>query len=297
MWAVWLTIGTVSFLGIVAFIQRKLIYHPHAAETLKASGLAHPRLKVTDAVTRTDDGLTLKGWLIGSPSNEDQTPPLVIYFSGNAGHRLYRLDECEVLVDLGCEVLVFDYRGFGDNEGSPSENGLAKDAAAAWKYAREILKRSPSEIILYGESLGGAVTTRLVSELCQQGESPGGLILRSTFTSMVEAGSFHFPWLPVRTLLWDRFPSNERIRSITCPILILHGDRDTIVPYEMGRQLFSCAPDQSESGVQKCFVDLPGADHNDVLLIAESTLSNAIRNFLTEISAASPSRITSESSN
>ena len=294
MWAVWVTVGTAGFLAIVAVVQRKLIYHPHTTENLEASDLAHPRLEVTDAVTQTDDGLTLRGWLVSSPSTDEQSQPLVIFFSGNAGHRLYRLDECEVLVDLGCKVLVFDYRGFGDNDGSPSEKGLANDAAAVWKYARERLGRSPSEIVLYGESLGGAVTTRLVSELCQRGEAPAGVILRSTFTSMVDAGSFHFPWLPVRTLLWDRFPSDERIHSVTCPILMLHGDRDTIVPCDMGRRLFSHAPEHSDSGVHKSFVELAGADHNNVLLIAESKLSDAIRDFLSEISAMPGTQDSSE---
>jgi hypothetical protein len=205
---------------------------------------------------------------------------LALFFSGNAANRRYRVSEFQVLTDLGCDVFLFDYRGYGDNAGSPSEEKLVADARTIWSYTTEDRNVSPERIILYGESLGGGVAVRIAAEMCQAGTPPAGLILRSTFSSLVDAGAYHYPWLPVRLLLIDRFASIDHIALVTCPILQVHGARDTIMPISLGRRLFDAAPHRSASGLAKRFIELQNAHHNDVLLVAKPELRRAVAEFL-----------------
>ena len=157
---------------------------------------------------------------------------------------------------------------------------MAADARAVWKYATEERTVSPGRIVLYDESLGGGVAVRLAAEMCEAGTPPAGLILRSTFSSLADAGAYHYPWLPVRLVLVDRFGSIDRISAVTCPILQVHGGRDTIMPIELGRRLFEAAPEKSAGGTAKRFVELPTANHNDVLLVAEPEFRRAVSEFL-----------------
>lgn len=290
-WLLMVTVPTVGVLVMFVAFQRSLIYQPFAEKSLPAkqaglgTGLAH------DVTTRTDDGIELHGWLllakghIALTDKEDDAKlsegrPLVLYFGGNAANRSYRTLEVEVLANAGADVLIFDYRGYGDNLGTPSEEGLAHDARAVWRFATEAKKIEPRRILLFGESLGGGVAVRLASELSQKKTPPAGLILRSTFSSLPDAGAYHFPWLPVRWLLIDRFPSEQWIRDVTCPLLQFHGRRDTILPLRLGRKLFAAAPEKSASGVAKQFVELPNADHNDVMETSGPEISKAVREFL-----------------
>jgi len=209
--------------------------------------------------------------------------PVVLYFSGNAGNRLYRTEEFGVFTRLGCEVFIFDYRGYGENAGSPTEAALAADAQAVWRYATDERNVAPDRIILYGESLGGGVAVRLASDLSEAGTPPGALVLRSTFTSLVDMGACHYPWLPVRLVMVDRFPSADRIPAVTCPILQIHGARDTIIPIKFGRRLFETAPEASTTGIAKRFVELPEADHNHLILRAEPEMRQAVGEFLESV--------------
>ena len=161
----------------------------------------------------TVDGLTLQGWRVRPRKSGEAAPaapPVVLYFPGNAGHREYRLDEFELLVRSGAEVCCFDYRGYGENPGSPTEADLHRDARAAWNHLTRSLKIPERRIVLLGESLGGGVATHLAADLCTADEVPGGLVLRSTFNTLTSAASWHFPWLPVNWLLRDRFESDRK---------------------------------------------------------------------------------------
>ena len=284
----------IIYLGLVvmlALLQRSLMYFPDR-EAAVPPGAAHlPVGQVHSVTMESEDGLTLHGWLVlangqlvdsGAACDRALAAgrPCVLYFSGNAGNRRYRVDEFRVFTALGCDVLVFDYRGYGENEGSPSQERLAADARAAWSYATEQRQIAPSRMFLFGESLGGAVAVRLAAEQSAAGTPPGGLILRSTFSSMADVGSYHYPWLPVRLVLVDRYPSADRIGEVSCPLLQLHGARDTVVPLQFGRRLFAAAPERSAGGIAKRFVELPDADHNDVLSAAEAEYRRAIAEFL-----------------
>jgi fermentation-respiration switch protein FrsA (DUF1100 family) len=289
-----LAISYLIVLFMLAFFQRSLIYLPSRAPRIEAADAGLGTGRVSTVTLDTDDGLRLRGWYVlpdGSPTGSlveddvypDHGGPVILYFSGNAGNRAYRTQDFELLAELGCHVLVFDYRGYGDNAGSPSEERLAADAHAVWRYAAETRGIAADRLILLGESLGGGVAVRLAAELSEAGTPPGGLILRATFSSLVDAAAYHYPWLPVRLLMIDRFPSADRIPRVTCPILHIHGSRDQIVPIQLGRKLHAAAREQSSTGIAKRFVQLPNAGHNDILLVAEDEFRQAVGEFLQRI--------------
>jgi fermentation-respiration switch protein FrsA (DUF1100 family) len=270
---------------------RKLTYFPDQALDLSPARLRLPPDQVQAILVGTGDGLTLHGWHLVADGHlaTDRAAadrhlsggrPLALFFSGNGGNRSYRLPETGILTRAGADVFLFDYRGYGDNPGHPSEAGLTADAMSIWKYATFERRVAPARIFLYGESLGGAVAVQLAASLCGAGTSPAGIILRSTFSSLADVARHHYPIVPIGLLLSERYDSVEKIRKVTCPILMLHGQRDTIVPYELARKLFAAAPERSADGSPKQFVDLPHSDHNDVLDADSDLVASAVGGFI-----------------
>jgi fermentation-respiration switch protein FrsA (DUF1100 family) len=255
--------------------QRSLIYLPHRVAAVQPEEYGWARDRCQALAIPAHDGVILHGWLILAEGFSAQNALdfdrqlrqgrlVMLYFNGNGGHRGYRYSSLRALTGLGCDVLICDYRGYGENDGFPTETNLISDARGLWKYLTETRRVSADRIVLYGESLGGGVATALAAELCRSGTVPGGLIVQSTFPSLVEAGRFHFPWLPVGLCLIDRFPSAERMADVTCPVLQIHGRRDTIIPWDLGEKLFAAIPATSATGLRKTRIELPNTDHNDV---------------------------------
>ncbi len=268
---------------IFACLQRKFLYPAARSDRLLAADIAAPGAEVTDVSLHAAGGVVMHGWHFraadGPPASERL---LVIYFPGNAGNRGDRVQDCLEFVRLGCDVLICDYRGYGDSGGSLSEALLAVDARRAWMHAtREQLLDVPSEhIVLFGESIGGAVAVRLAAEFSLAGFPPAGLVLNSTFADLPETVAWHYPWFPFRFLLLDRYPSIERIPHVTCPILQFHGTDDEFVPLAHGRRLFEAAPAASASGVSKRFVSVDGGTHNSIPV---SRLRDELIEFLNRI--------------
>lgn len=256
-----LTLGVILLvMAALWFGQRGLIYFPDGQTPAPgAFGLPDAEPQTFE----TEDELTLGGWFL--PARSSATGYTVIIFNGNAGHRGYRAGLAAQLAARGLAVFLFDYRGYGGNPGLPSEAGLTRDARAALAY----LGRRPgvdlTRIVFFGESLGAAVAVQLALEF-----PPAALILRSPFSSMTAIGSHHYPILPVRWLLRDRYPSIDRIRRITSPLLIVAGEEDRIVPLADTQRLFDAAPEA------KRLVVIPGADHNDEALAEGPALVRAI---------------------
>lgn len=257
----------LALLAVAWALQRRLMYFPFGeVPALESAGLEN-----VEAVTfPTADGLTLHGWFFRSPRSPAWFT--VVVYNGNAGNRAYRTPLALALQRHGLAVLLFDYRGFGGNPGSPTEAGLIADGRAAVAYLRRRPNVDTRRLVLFGESLGSAVATTLAAE-----RSPAALILRSPFASMAELGAFHYPFLPVRWLLRDRFAAIESIRSVRCPLLVIVGDRDRIVPPEQSRQLYDAAPSA------KTLVRLQNADHNDEALLAGDEMIQAVVRFLEQI--------------
>jgi len=285
--------GAVPYLGILLLLfllQRSLIYGPIRDEALNTRQCRIPEARVEPISLTTDDHLPLNGWHIvaeaadkrdgGAPPRMSHDRPLILYFCGNAANRRYRVEEFEIFASLGADTICFDYRGYGDNTGNPSESAFAADAQAIWKYLMEQRQVDPQRVILFGESLGGGVATRLASELSAAGTPPAGLVLRSTFTRLTDVAAWHMPWWPVRWLMLDRYPSIERIGQVAAPILIFHGRRDTIIPFTFGEQLFAAAPETSSSGIPPRFIALETADHNDILLAERNAFQTGMKDFL-----------------
>ena len=257
----------LAVLGVLLLIwigQRTLIYFPDRHVPSPAvTGLSD----VEAVEIPSAGGVTLQGWFL--PSRVQPPSPVVIVFNGNAGNRAYRSRLGAALRSQGLSVLLFDYRGFGDSSGSPAEGGLYDDARAVRRYLEGRSDVRADRLVYFGESLGTAVAVRLAVE-----HPPAALILRSPFTSMVDVGRLHYPILPVRWLLRDRFSSIDAIGGVRSPVLVVAGDRDRIVPLEQSRQLFESAPQPRE------LVVVRGADHNDAALLDGRELIDAVRRFV-----------------
>ena len=282
--------GVVPYVAIVVIAilaQRSLIYRPTKVKSLSVEGFVD--LNADDVQIQIDDSLILHGWHFhGKSTAEFDQKFLVIYFPGNGGCREGRQSDCCDFSELGCDVILFDYRGYGDNRGSPSEAAFSSDARRIWTFATETLKTPPDRIVLFGESMGGAIATRLAAEQSKAGTPPAALILNSTFASLGETVAWHYPAFPFQFFLWDRYPSVERIGHVTCPILQYHGTADDIVAFEHGKRLFQAAPLESAQGIAGEFITIPGGMHN---FISISDLRIPISRLLKRIcEAANPAK-------
>lgn len=243
----WIVIGLVAagialIVGSLWVFQRRLIYFPTGDP-----GPPPPGWQPVELVT--DDGLALAAWH-RPPSG---SAPVVVVFPGNAGNRGDRLGLGSGLVDEGFGVLLVDYRGYGGNDGTPSEAGLALDAAAATDFVRT--RYPESGLLLFGESLGAGVAIGEATE-----RAPDGLVLRSPFTSLSDAASANYFGVPTGWLLRDEYPNLERIRRIGVPVSVIAGTRDSIVPLGQSFRV------HEEAAVPFEWVPIEGAGHNDSVL-------------------------------
>ena len=261
-------LAAVVLMLLVWAFQRRLIYLP-SREPVPAAARLLPRSE--EVSFSTEDGLRLAGWFVpGVPG-----AATVLMFNGNSGDRSARAPLAAALARTGVSVLLFDYRGYGGNPGSPSEARLAADARAARDYLDSRSEVRSESVVYYGESLGAGVAIGLAAE-----RPPAALVLRSPFTSLADVGRRHYPYLPVRQLLKDRYDSIGRIADLRCPILVVAGGADTIVPAGQSRRLYDAAP------TPKRYVEIPGAGHNDLALLAGDALIREVLAVLPRRNAA-----------
>lgn len=259
---------------VVLFVtQRSLIYFP--GSTSPDTGLPAEAQVIE---FETADGLRLPGWFLPAsgrlegPGADPSPRPAVLICNGNAGDRSHRLPLAEALSERGYAVLLFDYRGYAGNPGTPSEDGLRADARAAVEALAARPDVDPERIAYFGESLGAAVAGRLATE-----RPPAALVLRSPPSSLGDVGRHHYPFLPVfDALLFDRYPLAEQLREVRVPVLVLVTQRDEIVPAELSRRVFDAAPEP------KRYVPLDAGHHNDPALLAGDEMLAAVTSFLDE---------------
>lgn len=272
---------------VIGFLQRQLMYVPRRGPvTLDQAGELTPHIREVSLTSH--DGLPLHGWLCLAEANspiglsqpltqmEHEDRLLVLMFAGNAGNRASRLSQLALFRGLGCDALLVDYRGYGDNAGTPSEKSFHADARAIWDHITLDWQVPAERIVISGESLGGGVAVRLASDLSRAGQSPAALVLRATFTSMVDAASHNYPWLPIHWLLIDRYESLPQMSTIDCPLLVYHGQYDRVVPLGQGQRLFAAAPERSRSGVPRRFLEIPDADHNNIFQLGRPAITQAL---------------------
>ena len=283
-------IAYILVVMLLGFLQRRMLYHPSRDDRMSVAlfpNVTNLFPAARDVRLTCSDGVSIGGWLLQQETDpadsETSRRPLVLYFHGNAGNRSGRVGWYELLQALDVDVLAIDYHGYGDSEGSMNEAAMESDCEAAWDFALQELGRSPSDIIVMGTSLGGAGAVYLTSAKCRSGESPCAMITVATFSSMTDAGKAHYPWLPVRTILMDRYPSDERIGDVTCPILHLHGDQDRVVSDRLGQKLFEAASEKSASGIAKRWVTLPGTGHSYLTYTSGNRIRDSIAALLKDL--------------
>jgi fermentation-respiration switch protein FrsA (DUF1100 family) len=236
--------GYVGAVALLYVVQRALMYFPDTERTPPAAaGLPGAQEILLDAA----DGEKLIAWHL--PPRGDR--PVVLYLHGNGGALSHRAERFRALTADGTGLVAIDYRGFGGSTGRPSEAGLLIDAETAYGFAAA---RYPvARIAVWGESLGTGVAVALTAE-----RPVGRLVLEAPFTSAADLAARRYPFVPVRWLMKDQFRSDLRVASVAVPLLVLHGDRDTIVPIEYGERLFGLAREP------KRFVRFPQGEHEDL---------------------------------
>lgn len=245
-----LTSAATIYLGVVlimCLLENSMIYpapkYPAGYWEMKPN-------RIEDAVFTAKDGTKLHGWFI----DHNQPRGTVLYFHGNGENVSMLSPLLEQLNDTyQLRVLALDYRGYGKSEGKPNEKGIYQDSRAALRWLNERTNTTPNDIIMFGRSIGGGVAVELAA-----GEGCQALVLENTFTSLPDAAAEHFPWLPVRLVMRNRYPSVDRIARCQQPLLQSHGTADEVVPFDLGKRLFEASP-----STDKQFLKFEGLGHND----------------------------------
>ena len=252
-----------AVLILVFVFQSHLVFFPgtgrEAVLTPQSYGMRFESVEI-----RTADGESLAAWWVPAEGARGT----VLFFHGNAGNISHRLDYLQMFHRLRYSTLIVDYRGYGMSTGSPSEKGTYLDAEAAWDYARHSRMALPQDIVIAGESLGGAVATWLAAK-----ENPRAVILLSTFTSVPDLGAQVYWFLPVRLLSRIRYDNRENLKRISAPVFIAHSRDDDIVPYVHGKKLFEAA------NAPKAFLEMSGG-HNDGFIFTRPEWISQLAAFL-----------------
>ena len=255
--------GYLMLVAGLYVVQRQLLYLPdRSIPSPTASGVP----EMGEVTLQTGDGLRLVAWY--RPATQRRTT--ILYLHGNGGHIGYRGERVRPFIDGGFGVLLVEYRGYGGNPGRPSEAGLMSDARAALAFLDGAGVPS-AETVLYGESLGSTVAVAIAAERAAGGRPVAALVLEAPLSSVSDVAAYHYPWMPVRWLLKDRFEAEARIADVGAPVLVVHGDADDIVPIRFGRALFEAAQEPKEAAW------ILGGGHED---LAQFGLGRMVLSFL-----------------
>lgn len=254
----------LGYLGLVAFVyvrQPKMLYFPtgEIEQTPAAIGLFFDEVKL-----KTSDGLTIAAWHVPAPDAR----AVLLFCHGNGGNISHRLDSIRIFHDLGLSVLIFDYRGYGRSEGTPTEKGTYLDAEAAWNFLVKEKGIDPARIIIFGRSLGSAVAAELAMR-----RKAGALIIESGFTSIPDIGRKYYPHMPVSLITRFHYATIDKVSSLALPKLFIHSPEDEIIPYDQGVRLFEKAAKPKE------FLKLRGG-HNEGFLLSGQLYINGLQQFI-----------------
>jgi hypothetical protein len=254
--------------GIGCSIEKGFIFFPDRTilETPADVELAYEDLHLP-----TSDGVKINGWFV--PLSGAQIT--FLWFHGNAGNLSHRVDQLRhIHHHLKLNILMIDYREYGRSEGIVSEEGTYQDALASYDYLMTRTDIDPAKVIVFGQSLGAAVAVELAVQ-----RKVYALIIEAPFTSIKDMARATLPWLPLGPLLTTRYDSLSKINRIEAPLLILHGNRDEIVPYSQGQRIFEAAREP------KTFYTITGAGHNDTYLVGGQAYFEAIAHFIEGLSS------------
>lgn len=247
------------------FLDQMFVFHP--APWINRDWAGFSRLPLEEVWFKAGDGTDLFGWYVESAASSG----VLLWCHGNAGNIIHRLENLALLYRAGLSVFLFDYRGYGRSGGKPSEEGLYQDAFAAYAYLTRTRGIRSDYVVLFGRSLGAAVAGTVASQ-----RPSAGLILESPFPSVEAVAKVTTRGFPAHWLLQSRFRLIDRLRDIHVPILVIHGDRDDIVPIALGRQVYGAAPEP------KSFYVIEGAEHNDTYVVGGKPYLLRFKRFVEE---------------
>ena len=246
---------------MLVVFQPRFLYYPQRemVMTPQDAGLAY------EAVTfEAADGVRLYGWFVSAEASRG----VVLFCHGNAGNISHRLDSLRLFHSLGLSTFIFDYRGYGQSEGTPTEQGTYLDVEAAWNYLVQKGQVDPTEIVVFGRSLGGAVAAWLAGK-----HAPRALIIESTFTSVPDIGAELYPYLPVKLLSALRYNTLEYLRRVSCPVLVVHSADDEMISFTHGQRLFEAANEPKE------LLEITGS-HNEGFLSSTMSYEEGLKAFI-----------------
>lgn len=258
------TLLAIAFVVCIRLLEKKTVFLPQAGKDARKPsdiGMAYE-----DVTIKTADGVLLYGWFVPAKENAAEAVTF-LFFHGNAGNMYSRVEKIELLHELGGNVLIIDYRGYGISEGSPSEKGIYLDAQAAFDYVVTRTDVARDKIIAYGVSLGGAPAADLALH-----RPVAAVVLHSTFTSAADMAKKIFPIVPL-FLVQTKMKTVNKVPKITVPKLIVHAPQDEVAPYWMGKRLFDAAAEPKE------FLELQGG-HNEAHFISRNEYLAGMREFL-----------------
>jgi len=264
----WLVAAVAVYVVVVLAFwigQDRLIYYPGPAP---GSPPASPTLALREEWIDTQDGERIHAWFATPRRKEAKLAGGVLVCHGNAGNIASRLPVAEAFGAWGFATLLFDYRGYGGSSGKPGEEGTYRDAEAAFDRLASLLGAPEQRIVVYGESLGGAVAIELALR-----RKPARVVVEDTFSSLAEIASGLYPWLPVRTFLRQRYDSIAKVGKLGAPLLVIHSPVDDLVPFALGKKLYEAAREP------KTFLETGGA-HNEGGFLDEERWRSAVRAFL-----------------
>ena len=248
----------ISVLVILFIFQRILMYHP--SENNYFGDKLEVNIKKVNI--KTSDNINLLGWFHKKDLNKFKT---IVYFHGNAGTLENRIHKLNHFKDMEVNFLIIAWRGFNGNKGKPTEEGLYIDGLSAvnWIVDQGVKEE---DIILYGESLGTGIATEIA-----QNKNFAGVILETPFTSMINAAKEFYPYIPVNLLIKDRFENFKKIKNINSPILVMHGEQDTIVPFKMGKKMYQLANEPKYFYPTK---------HDNHMMVYDELMIKTLKNFI-----------------
>ena len=255
--------AVIAIFVYVKYLEARSLFYPSKKIEYTPAAIG---LEFTDTYFKTKDGKTINGWLVPAK----QAKYTILFFHGNGGNISHRLDKIKILNNIGLNIFIIDYRGYGKSEGKPSEKGVYLDANAAYDYLAKIKGISPDSIIVYGESLGGAVAIELCTKI-----SAKALITEEVFSSIRDMGKIMYPYLP-SFFVSDRFNSLARIEKINIPKLFIHSRNDNLVPFALSEKLYKKAKEPKRLAIIS-------GDHNYAFLESEKEYTKALREFIQEL--------------
>lgn len=247
-------------------LDQLLVYHPSPWDDRDWARLSG--LPLEDVWFDAQDGTRLFGWYVRASG----IPAVLLWCHGNAGNIIHRLENLALLNRIGLSVFLFDYRGYGRSSGTPSEEGFYQDAHAAYDYLARTKQVPPERIVIFGRSLGAAVAGALASR-----RAAAGVILESAFPSVEALARFHYWGLPAHWFVQAEYNLAERLHEIHRPVLVIHGDRDCIVPIQMGRMVFESAHPPKDLYI------VQGADHNDLVRVGGARYVERLKRFVKDV--------------